>query len=157
LTAFERELVEHFENLAAMLGVPRSYGAIYGLLYVSPRSLSFTDIQMRLELSKGSISQGLRALREVGAIRPAVGADQRREHFVPETELRKLIGGFLRESIQPHLKGGTVRIEMMKARYSDLLTNRTDHSRLLAGRLEKLRSWHLKGGMLLPLISRFLA
>ena len=60
----ENEIVEHFADLAAMLAQPRSYGQIYGLLFASTQPLSFTDIVERLDLSKGSVSQGLKALRE---------------------------------------------------------------------------------------------
>ena len=156
VTEFEQELVNHFEDLAALLGVPRSYGAVYGILFASPRSLSFTDIQEKLTLSKGSISQGLRALREVGAIKPADGDDPRREHFLPETELRMLIRGFVEETIQPQLKTGLLRIDGMKSRYRASLTARSGEGRLLQGRIDKLQAWHRRSGRLLPLISKFL-
>src|ERR1051325_10337814 len=82
LNQLERDFVGIFVGLAGALGLPRSYGEIYGVLYASPRALSFTDLQGKLGLSKGSISQGLKALREVGAVRSAEGDDPRREHFV---------------------------------------------------------------------------
>lgn len=153
---FEKEIVEHFAELAAMLAQPRSYGQIYGLLFASTKPLSFTDIVDRLGLSKGSVSLGLKALRVVGAIRPAEGADWRREHFVAETELRMLIGGFLRESIQPQLKKGAARLGELGSRHRNLLAAREGDGRELQQRLAKLQSWHRKGGTLLPLVSKFL-
>ncbi len=152
----EDELVEHFADLAAMLAQPRSYGQIYGLLFASTRPLSFTDIVERLDLSKGSVSQGLRALREVGAIRPAEGLDWRREHFVAETELRMLISGFLKESIQPQLNRGASRVEALRSRHRAVAASRNGAGKALQHRLDKLRSWHRKGGALLPLVARFL-
>ena len=156
LGGLERELVNHFEELAGLLGVPRSYGAVYGILFASSRSLSFTDIQEKLALSKGSISQGLRALREVGAIKPADGDDPRREHFLPETELRTLIRGFLKETIQPQLKLGRSRIDAMKLRHSPMLSEKNSDGRLLQSRIDKLQAWHRRSGRLLPLITKFL-
>ena len=152
----ENEIVAHFADLAAMLALPRSYGQIYGLLFASTQPLSFTDIVERLELSKGSVSQGLRALREVGAIHPAEGSDWRREHFVAETEIRALIGGYLKESIQPQLKQGLVRIEQMRSRHRAMLGARDGDSRILLNRLDRLRGWHRKGGAVLPIIAKFL-
>lgn len=155
-TGFENEIIEHFADLAVMLAQPRSYGQIYGLLFASTRPLSFTDIVERLALSKGSVSLGLKALRAVGAIRPTDGPDWRREHFAAETELRMLIGGFLRESIQPQLKRGSLRLGELGKRHRTLLADRSGSGRVLQQRLAKLQSWHRKGGTLLPLVARFL-
>lgn len=63
-----------FVDAADMLGVPKSVAAIYGICFASPEPLSFAEIEARLDISKGSISQGLRVLREVGALRVASGA-----------------------------------------------------------------------------------
>lgn len=156
LRDFENDIIALFVDMAGMFGLPRSYGEIYGLLYASMRPLSFTDIQERLDLSKGSVSQGLRALRDVGAIRPSEGSDDRREHFIAETELRTLISGFLKESILPQLQRGSARVEGMKASHRAVLATKNGEGRLLQSRLEKLHSWHRKGGALLPLIAKFL-
>jgi hypothetical protein len=53
------------------LGIPKSIGQIYGVLYASATPLSFSDIVGRLEISKGSVSQGLQLLRSLGAINVA--------------------------------------------------------------------------------------
>jgi DNA-binding transcriptional regulator GbsR (MarR family) len=148
------EIIEHFASLAIMLAQPRSYGQIYGLLFTSTRPLSFTDIVECLDLSKGSVSVGLRALRSVGAIRPVEGPDWRREHFVAETELRALVTGFLKESLQPQLKGGANRLSELRVRHRSALMARNGDGRLLHGRLDKLHSWHRKAGTLLPLVSK---
>ena len=54
-----------------IFGVPKSVGQIYGLLYASPLPLGFSDIVERLEISKGSASQGLQLLRSLGAVKLA--------------------------------------------------------------------------------------
>jgi DNA-binding transcriptional regulator GbsR (MarR family) len=150
----EQELVEHFVELASIVGLPRSYGEIYGLLYASRRPLSFADIHERLALSKGSVSQGLRALREIGAVRPIETGDDRREHFVAETELRRLLAGFVSRGLRPRLKTGIERIERLRLRHRN--AGKSEDARLLGMRLDKLQSWHRKGGMLLPIITKFL-
>jgi hypothetical protein len=65
---FDRQVVDFFVSAADLLGVPKSVAAIYGIVFASPEPLSFADIEARLDISKGSISQGLRVLREVGAL-----------------------------------------------------------------------------------------
>lgn len=72
---FEGECVELFAEVVQVFGVPRSVGQIYGLLFASPDPLSFSDIVARLEISKGSASQGLQLLRSLGAVRTVAAQD----------------------------------------------------------------------------------
>jgi hypothetical protein len=60
-----------FADIVSALGIPKSIGQIYGLLYASATPLSFSDIVDRLDISKGSVSQGLQLLRSLGAINVA--------------------------------------------------------------------------------------
>ena len=66
---FRSECVAFFAEAVQIFGlVPKSVGQIYGLLFASPEPLSFSDIVERLDISKGSASQGLQLLRALGAI-----------------------------------------------------------------------------------------
>ncbi len=156
LSAFEQETLAVFVGLARAVGLPRSYGEIYGLLYASAEPLNFGDIQSRLGLSKGSVSQGLKALRAVGAVRlrESVG-DGARDHFEPETELRRLVGGFLRESIRPHLDGSDRRLTALR---EHLLAEKVPAARkkVLQARHDKLVRWHKQGRAVLPWLEKFL-
>ena len=64
-----REMVEASGRLFQLLGLPRSTGQIYGLLYMSARPLSLDDICELLSISKGSASTGTRHLASWAAIR----------------------------------------------------------------------------------------
>jgi DNA-binding transcriptional regulator GbsR (MarR family) len=156
-----------FVQMTQSLGSPRSLGEIYGLLYATPRPLSFQDIAERLNLSKGSVSQGLRFLRTVGAIQPVVIAGDRREFFEPVTELRALVGGFLRERINPQLESWGVRAKALKiedfqcAEAGDPETGKADgltsaDRKVISGRLDKLKSWQKRANTVLPMIGKLL-
>src|SRR5437868_443768 len=80
---FEVQVVEFFVGAADLLGVPKSVAAIYGMVFASPAPLSFADIESRLNLSKGSVSQGLRVLRDVGALKEVSRPEDRAELFEP--------------------------------------------------------------------------
>jgi len=159
LNGFEREVVDVFVRMADVLAVPRSVGEIYGLLFASARPLAFQDIIERLEISKGSASQGLRLLRHNGAIKVVYVSGDRRDHFEPETELRALVSGFLREKVQPHLQSGAARIDSLKTlvrlpaggRVSD-----PEELRILRNRVEKLGAWEKTARTVLPLISKLI-
>jgi len=136
-----------------MLGIPKSVGEIYGLLFASAQPLAFQDIIDRLKISKGSASQGLRFLRGVGAIKATYVAGDRRDHFVPETELRALLSGFLREKIQPHLESGAVRIDGLRKMAAET-SGDPARSAILRERVEKLKTWHKRGRSIVPIISK---
>ena len=65
---FEAECVAFFSDVVQVFGVPKSVGQIYGLLFASTEALCFSDIVERLDISKGSASQGLQLLRSLGAV-----------------------------------------------------------------------------------------
>ena len=95
----EREYVSIFSELADLFGNPRSHGAIYGVLFSSERPLSMDEIVTRLGISKGSASQGLRQLEELGAILRAREDGERTHTYEARIELKPLIAGFLRRRL----------------------------------------------------------
>ena len=65
----ELEAIDYFVRFMSLLGMPRSVGEIYGLLYFSPDPLSMDVIAAKLGISIGSASQGLRTLRSLKAVK----------------------------------------------------------------------------------------
>jgi HTH-type transcriptional regulator, glycine betaine synthesis regulator len=191
LTPGEQAVISVFVQLAQAMGMQRSLGEIYGLLYATPEALAFQDIVDRLGLSKGSVSQGLRFLRTVGAIKPVVVAGDRREFFEPVLELRALVGGFLKERLNPELESWGVRAKALKIEdferaKSDELSAKSDEPRamsheltasgtrslglkaqsseltaqkrrkLVQARIDKLKAWHKKANLVLPMVGKLL-
>lgn len=153
----QASIIELFVSAADALSVPRSWGEIYGVIFASPQPLSFQEVEERLRLSKGAVSQGLRMLRAWGAVRTVYVPGDRRDHFEPETELRHLIGGFLRERIHPHLEQGKQRLERVQqeALAGDPAMESRDAA-ILSARLVKLEGWQKKSAMVLPLVAKVL-
>lgn len=138
-------VIEHFVDLAQMLGIPKSVGQIYGLLFCSSEPLSFGDIVEQLAMSKGSASQGLRLLRNLGAVNVVYKPADRRDFYLAETELRKLANGFLREQIIPRLEKGSRHLQLLSE-----AAEKNHESSDLVVRLKRLREWHHKMNKLLP-------
>lgn len=159
-TAFEAEVVAVFVDLMQLLGLPKSYGEIYGLLYASPEPLTFAQIEQKLTLSKGSISQGLRALRELGAVTAAAAPTgvAAREVFSPQTELRRLVSVLLQERLVPYLRTGEQRIQAIEAALGGRGASDDDApaDRKLHGRTQKLKTWQKRSAAVLPLIAKIL-
>ena len=137
-------------KLCAILGLPKSVGLIYGAVFVSPRPIEAGDICKKLKISRGSVSQGLKFLRELGAIRVEGDNGNRAEHFVVEDHLRKAVETFVTKKIAPafeELGEEVVRLE------KDPNLNLPAE---LREKLETIRRWHSHGQLLLPLVTGFL-
>ena len=152
----EREIIAIFVHMTQALGMPRSLGEIYGLLYATPQPLAFQDIVDRLEMSKGSVSQGLRFLRNVAAIKPVVVAGDRREFFEPVVELRQLVAGVLRERLNPQIETWGARAKALKPADFFLEALTEGERDTLGSRLEKLKTWQKRAGTVLPMVSKLL-
>ncbi len=151
--ALRKEVLDFFVSIGRLLGQPKSVAEIYGLLFISPNPLSMADLIQELQLSKGSASQGLRFLRDLGVIHSVQYGEGRREHYVAETALKQIVGGFIRGELLPHLESGAQRIEKMR----QLVNAQTgDQSQFDAERIEKLAKWYRQGSQVLPLVQKFL-
>lgn len=156
-SAFESEVVAFFVDAADLLGVPKSVASLYGVLFASAEPLSFSDIETRVKFSKGSVSQGLRVLREVGAIKeasvPPNGARQV-QCYEPDMELRKLILRFINQRLQAQLDSGSGRLERMLAALPPATAPKATN--VLRDRVRKLTDWHDQALALLPVMKTFL-
>ena len=156
IDSIEREVLAVFVDGVRVLGLPPSIGEIYGLLFISQAPLSLDDLVKRLKISKGSASQGLRTLKSLGAVRETNGNGngERRTYYEPAVELKRLVGGFIREQIRPHLDSGRHKIK----RLGDLANTESDPERrqFLLERTDRLDHWIRNGGRVLPLIQRIL-
>lgn len=158
---FAGECVAFFSEVVQVVGVPKSIGQIYGLLFSSPEPLSFSDIVVRLKISKGSASQGLQLLRTLGAIkivpsdpRPKRQASElaRRDYFEPELGLRRLISGVLRERFDPMVARGAIRLERLRRLGEENRDNRIFRLK----RIEQLETWRFKLKLTLPVLRTIL-
>lgn len=149
---FDEQVVAFFVDAAEILGVPKSVAAIYGVVFSSPVPLSFADIEQRLDISKGSISQGLRVLREMGALTEVSSASDRAELFKPDLELRKLVARFLENRMAQQLAVGGNRLSVL----NKTVPGKGCDSAELKRRLKSLQDWHSKAKALLPLAKTFL-
>ncbi|HAO96210.1 MAG TPA: transcriptional regulator [Verrucomicrobiales bacterium] len=154
LVEIERQVVSLFADGVRVAGLPRSVGEIYGLLFVSAEPLAMDDLVVRLNISKGSVSQGLKFLRTLGAIKEVEGPDVRRTYYEADIELKKLVGGFIREQMRPHMESGKDRLKALEA----AVAKEEDGAKqaFYDERVKKLERWLKQAKLVLPLIQRVL-
>jgi DNA-binding transcriptional regulator GbsR (MarR family) len=153
LTPVEIEVIGLFVQFSRALGQPRSIAEIYGMLFVSHQALSLDDLVERLQLSRGSASQGLKYLRELGAVRVVDLPESRRVHYEAVAELRNLAGSFLHQQVELYLSDSEARLERI-ARHSQDLTGAARKHAL--ARVKLLQSWEANGRQVLPHILKIL-
>ena len=148
----ELESIDFFVRLMGILGLPRSVGEIYGLLYFSEIPLTMEVIRSRLKISIGSASQGLRTLKSLKAIRSTYVPGDRRDHYSAETEFKRLFSSFIKDEIMPHLESAKDRIHRMEK----LLQQNKNFEDFHQIRLEKLKKLTKTGSRLLPALAGLL-
>jgi len=153
LSELEIESIDLFIGLIRLLGMPKSVGELYGLLFVSPIPLPMETLMDRLNMSKGSASQGLKLLRSFGAVKTVYAPADRRDHYVAEMDLSRFATNFIKGELQPHLDSGVRRLDRME----ELITKFSAEDReIAANRLARLRHWHEKGQAIIPWLLKFL-
>lgn len=138
-----------------MLGLPKSLGEIFGILFASPVPLTMLDLVNHLHISKGSASQGLKTLRTLGAVCEVEDyRNDRKTYFKANVELKKLVGGFIREEIRPHLTSGQKKLHELEKHLEKI-----DDPKLrkhYEERIKRLGRWSGKANLVLPLLQKFL-
>jgi len=165
VVAFEQAMVRFFVESADLLGIPKSVAAIYAIYFASHEPLGYSEIQRRLNMSAGSVSQGVRVLRDVGALkladtREGAGSKsarstetRRRDLYEPDLELRNLVSRFLRDRLQAQLEGGRGRLQALA---DAIPVGGNQATAIRRERLKILQTWHEKSRALLPVMRAFL-
>jgi DNA-binding transcriptional regulator GbsR (MarR family) len=153
LADLEVEAIEMFINFLRLIGLPKSVGEIYGLLFVAPRPMAMDDIIDRLGISLGAASQGLKLLRSFGAVRVVYERGERRDYYVADLELSRFATAFIKDELQPRIDMAVERIRRMEDALTDLPAKERKATR---ERIERLKHWLDKGRKLLPWLIRFM-
>ncbi len=153
LGPIEMEAIEMFINFFRLLGLPKSIGEIYGLLFVSPKPLTMDELIQRLDISLGAASQGLKTLRSVGAVKAVYSPGERKDRFVADLELSRFASSFIKEQLLPKIEQASARVKRMEAALGDLPEEERAET---AQRIDELRRWLDRGSSMLPMALKLL-
>ena len=124
LSEFEARVIELFCDGVRLLGLPKSIGEIYGLLYVSPQALSLDDLVERLRISKGSVSMNVRDLERWGMAKEVWMRGERKKYYRAESDLWQVIlnvlGSREQREVQVALEVLNESIEKLKTAEGEL-------------------------------------
>ncbi|MCB1128388.1 MAG: hypothetical protein KDM81_17975 [Verrucomicrobiae bacterium] len=151
--------VEAGGNFCRKVGLPKSIGQIYGLLFLSHKPLTLEDITQMLEISKASASVGTRQLIAWGAVRQVWVPGNRRDHFEAVPELRQIVRRAYAEFLRPRLDAS----EKRHARLESILEEDLGAGRLTpeehdfcASRLQRVGRLQEQLRTVVPLVEQYL-
>ena len=131
-------MIGNWVELAENLGIPRSLAQIYGLLFTSARPLDAQACAEILQISRSSAGQGLKTLKDLGAIRSTFEIGNRSEHYAIEPDLGVLIKNILEGRLKPAFDKFFGDVEQLADSQSGALTH------FLHERIRKLQRWEDK-------------
>ncbi|MEP0392368.1 MAG: MarR family transcriptional regulator [Erythrobacter sp.] len=82
-----RSFILHWGEMGTEWGVNRSVAQVHALLYLSNKPLHAEEICEALGLARSNVSTGLKELQSYAIVRRVHVEADRRDHFVPETDL----------------------------------------------------------------------
>lgn len=141
------------------LGLPRSVGQIYGLLFLSARAMSLDDIVQALNISKASASLGTRQLLAWGAIRQSWVLGERKDYFEVVEDVEAVVAKAWRELASSGLNAYRRRIEDMQAAgeaegQAGVLSE--EETKVVRERLKKLERLHRRLETMVALAEKML-
>ncbi len=157
LSETQIEMIDAGGRLCQLIGIPKSVGQIYGLLFMSIDALSLDGIVERLGISKGSASTGTRQLLAWRAVRQVWVPGERQNHFVVEPDLGHLIRATYQDFVKPRLTSSGERIYRIARSLQAVEGKRSESDQdTCVKRLEMLQRMQKKLQSILPIAERFL-
>ena len=153
------DFIEACGRICQVLGMPRSVGQIYGLLYLSPDPLSLDAITDSLGISKASASTGTRQLTSWGGLRQVWVPGERRDHYQAEPELGNLLRSSYAELFKRRLTSSRRRLEMLAETLEDELNQGVlsrDEYKFCSDRLKRFAQVQKKLQTLAPIAEKLL-
>jgi DNA-binding transcriptional regulator GbsR (MarR family) len=135
----ESEAIQMFIVVARFLGYPRSVGEIFGVLFASEKPMSFQGISIKGGISAGSLSVGLRHLRNLGVVVTAPVAGDRRDYFMVNEDFGRVNASLIRHHVEPRISAAQRKIDRIKV-MADKLARSETHADL-AVRLQRFADW----------------
>lgn len=97
------EFTEIAGQLSARLGLSRTAGQLYALLFLSDEPLCLDYMVERLKVSKGSVSTNIRELEKWGAVRKVWVKGSRKDFYEANSDTLKIVINRFKGGIQERL------------------------------------------------------
>lgn len=90
-TEAREKFIQAWGTFGSNWGVNRTMAQVHALLMVAPEALSAEDIMEQLQISRGNVNMNVRDLIDWGLVRKTHKMGERKEFFVAEKDLWKIV------------------------------------------------------------------
>ena len=140
--------IHEIGELAASLGLSRSVGQLYALLYMSPEPLCLDELAEVGQMSKASASVNMRELERWGAARKVWGQGDRKDYYEANRDLSEIVIRRLQDGLGRRLERFADAVDQAQNDISEMTDpetrgfyeKRLEEIRTLHGRLDKALS-----------------
>ena len=96
LPKIKENFTQSLSQISQFWGLPKSMGAIFGVLYLSPIELSLDELVEQTGFTKGAISTSVRTLARMGLIHRQTKLGDRKDYYVAESDFYKVVRSILK-------------------------------------------------------------
>lgn len=102
------KFLQAWGTLGTSWGINRTMAQIHALMMISPRALSADEVMEELQISRGNANMNIRALMDWGLVYKELRAGDRREYFIAEKDMWKVVRQIIlnrkKKELEPILK-----------------------------------------------------
>ena len=93
----KKKFIANWGNMCINWGFNRTMGQLHGLLLIAPDPLCTDEIMEELKISRGNVNMNIRMLLDWGLVQKHFEAGDRREYFVAEKDLWKVLTNIIKQ------------------------------------------------------------
>jgi HTH-type transcriptional regulator, glycine betaine synthesis regulator len=97
LSKIKEDFTQGLSQISRFWGFPKGMGAIFAVLYLSPKPLSLDEIVHETRLTKGAISTEIRSLARMGLVHRSSKLGDRKDYYEAEADFYAAIRSLLKE------------------------------------------------------------
>ena len=102
------KFLQAWGTLGTSWGINRTMAQIHALMMISPQALSADEVMEELQISRGNANMNIRALMDWGLVYKELRAGDRREYFIAEKDMWKVVRQIIlnrkKKELEPILK-----------------------------------------------------
>lgn len=107
----EENLIASFAQVTQLYGIPSSLGRLYAVLYLSPTTMSLTDLSEATGIAKSTTSVALRRLERMRFVRRLPRTSDRRDYYQAVTDPMEVMQDLIRYFVVPELELGAQMVD----------------------------------------------
>ncbi len=96
LNEIKANFTQGLSQISQFWGLPKSMGAIFGVLYLSPSPRALDEIVEKTGFTKGAISTSVRTLARMGLVHRQSKLGDRKDYYIAEDDFYKVVRSILK-------------------------------------------------------------